>query len=300
MNTHADLSYSIVFDVPKEGQIEVSKFADGMQDCLMALEEINHCIVKSIDSSIQVISYIEELKAGSVEFKCEDKVKEDKSKKADQLIEITGAVLSALQGDYAPTVVFALKQAKECIFEINNTRLEKIEKKQKMYSAIEKILKDSNLNSDLKDFYLDSKALNKAVDHFYKGVQKTNNSVFYKSETIPKTHINAEYFEPYEENKLSPELQNENIVIDTYMLLTPTSKENCLWEFNDEDKKIKCKMTDIAFFEDYKSNRIKLGGNEKMKIQMKVQTFLDDDKLTKEYQILKVLEVIKEKGLFDK
>ena len=86
MNTETEknLSYSIIFDVPESG-VEVNTFAEGMRDCLLALEEINNAIVGGIDTSIQVVSYIERLSAGSVQFDVKDDIK-TKDKKAEKAI----------------------------------------------------------------------------------------------------------------------------------------------------------------------------------------------------------------------
>ena len=73
--TEQDLVYNIIFDIPKEGQIEVNKFTEGMKDCLMALDEINHAIAGSVDNTIQVVSYIEALESGSLIYKLKDKIK---------------------------------------------------------------------------------------------------------------------------------------------------------------------------------------------------------------------------------
>ena len=73
-----DLTYSIIFDIPKKEQISVDEFAKGMQECLSALEEINNVVAGGIDTSIKVVSYIESLEAGSIEFKLKDEVKKTK------------------------------------------------------------------------------------------------------------------------------------------------------------------------------------------------------------------------------
>jgi hypothetical protein len=63
MSESPDLVYSLIFDIPQEGQIEVNKFVEGRKDCLSALEEINHAIVGSIDSRIQAVSFAKDIES---------------------------------------------------------------------------------------------------------------------------------------------------------------------------------------------------------------------------------------------
>lgn len=129
MSVNADLVYSLIFDIPQEGQIEVNKFVEGMKDCLSALEEINYAIVGSIDSSIQVVSYIEALEAGSIKYDLKDDIK---SKKADEVIELVGATtIGVTTVDWSGLILITLKEAKNKLFEINNQRLENKEKEKK-------------------------------------------------------------------------------------------------------------------------------------------------------------------------
>lgn len=108
--------------------------------------------------------------------------------------------------------------------------------------------------------------------------------------------VNAPNTERTEEEKI---LQSTNIIEDIYTLLTPTSKEECKWELDDNGSKIKCIMQDVDFFNKYRSNQEKLGGNERLKIQMKIETFLEGDKIKKEYTILKIIEKIPDRNLFN-
>ena len=89
-----------------------------------------------------------------------------------------------------------------------------------------------------------------------------------------------------------------NIIEDVYTLLTPTSKEDCKWEFDDNGSKIKCTIKDVDFFNKYCDNQEKLGGNEKLKIRMKIDTFLEKNKIKKEYTILEIIEKIPDNNLF--
>lgn len=89
------------------------------------------------------------------------------------------------------------------------------------------------------------------------------------------------------------ETLKENEIIDIYELLTPSSREDLKWELKDGENKIKCILEDKVFFQKYKKNTIKLGGNEKLKIKMKILTQkTSNNKIKKEYFILKIVEII--------
>lgn len=132
------LNYSLIFEVP-EGGVEVNSFAAGMQECLLALEEINNAITGGIDTSIQVVSYIERLAAGSVEFKLKDEIKA-KNEKADKAIDASVAGLSAICDDYSGVVLLVVKSAKDAIFRINQKRISNKEKRDEIKSEITSIL----------------------------------------------------------------------------------------------------------------------------------------------------------------
>jgi len=303
--TEKNLSYSIIFDVPESG-VEVNTFAEGMRDCLLALEEINNAIVGGIDTSIQVVSYIERLSAGSVQFDLKDDIKA-KDGKADKAIEATFAGITSVYGDPTGMILITLKAAKDAIFKINDKRTNNKQKKEEIKSEITTILQSSNLNNDLKGYYLDDKRLNKAISHFAKGVKKTGDNVFYKSTNeSEKLRINSSLADSIEgQDKKDEEaeeekiLQRTNTIEDIYTLLTPTSKEDCKWEFDDNGSKMKCAMEDTEFFNKYLNKQETLGGNENLKIKMKVETFLQGNKVKKEYTILKVIERIPDRNLFN-
>lgn len=304
MTKKKDLTYSIIFDIPKE-QISVDEFARGMQECLSALEEINNVVAGGIDTSIKVVSYIESLEAGSIEFKLKDEVK---SKKSNESIETLSASLTTVAtGDLTSFIPLILKKSRDAIIKIQSKSIENKEKKKLIEEAIAKELNDSGINNELKGYYLDKERLSKAIKHFSKGVKKTGDNVFYKpSKTEKKIKINSsmaneEVILTQEITEEEKDLQNTSEITDIYQLLTPTSKKDCLWEFEENEGKIRCKMEDKEFFNKYTLNQIKLGGNEKLKVKMKIETFLEkkSKKIKKEYTILEVIEVFEEKNLFN-
>jgi hypothetical protein len=108
--------------------------------------------------------------------------------------------------------------------------------------------------------------------------------------------VNDRQAESLEEKKVS---QNTNIIEDIYTLLTPTSKKDFEWEFDDNGSKIKCKIADIEFFNKYLNKQEKLGGNENLRIKMKIETFLQGNKIKKEYTVLRVIDKIPDINLFN-
>jgi hypothetical protein len=156
-----------------------------MKECLMALEEINHAIVGSIDNTIQVISYIEALEAGSCTCKLIDRV-------VNQAIEIAVAGTAAACGDYSAAVGLLLKNSKDAIVSINNKRIENKEKEKEICNAIKAELNNSGINNELIGYRLDEKKLIKAVKHFARGVKKTDGNVFWqKDDNAKKLQIDS-------------------------------------------------------------------------------------------------------------
>ena len=59
-------------------------------------------------------------------------------------------------------------------------------------------------------------------------------------------------------------------------------------------------MLDKEFFAKYKAKEIKLGGREKMRLQIRIDNFnKGKGSIGKEYSIIKVLQIIEEKDLFN-
>jgi hypothetical protein len=307
MHKKQDLTYSIIFDIPKKEQISVDEFAKGMQECLSALEEINNVVAGGIDTSIKVVSYIESLEAGSIEFKLKDEVKKTKKNDEEAVELLAASSLTIATGDLSSFIPIILKKVRDVFITIQNKSTENKEKLKEIEEAITKELNNSGINNELKGYYLDRSRLTKAIQHFSKGVKKTGDNVFYKpSQTEKKIKINSsmaneEEFLPEVMEDEEKDLQNTRESIDIYQLLTPTSKKDCFWEFEENDGKIKCKMEDKDFFNKYTQNIIKLGGNEKLKIKMKIETFLEKNsrKIKRQYTILEVIEIFEEKNLFN-
>jgi hypothetical protein len=104
-----------------------------------------------------------------------------------------------------------------------------------------------------------------------------------------------------QEQEIEKEEQMSSSVIEDILIsLTHTSKDDCMWEFEDGETKKKCNMLDKEFFAKYKTKEIKLGGREKMRLQIRIDNFnTGKGSIRKEYSILKVLEIIEEKDLFN-
>jgi hypothetical protein len=305
-----DLSYSIIFDVP-ENKIEVSKFVEGMQDCLVALEEINQSIVSGIDTSIQVVSYIEKLSAGSVDFELKDEVKNKNEKKADKTIEAVGAGVAAACGDFSGAVVLLLKRAKTAIFNIISKKISNNQKKEEIKGEIEKQFKESNINNELKGYYLDEDRLNKAIKHFAKGVKKTGDNVFYQpNKDIAKQKIDSSLAEEeylnneniqqeneIEEEKILSESISEN---DPLILLTLTYKKNCKWKFEDAGEEIFCDIEDDEFINKVNNREIATRSRDVFKVNRKITKILNKKgEIKPKHTILKVLDITEEKNLLN-
>ncbi len=305
--TKQDSTYSIIFDVP-EDKIEVSKFVEGMQDCLSALEEINQSIVSGIDTSIQVVSYIEKLSAGSVDFELKDEVKNKQNQKTEKAIEAIGAGVAAGCGDYSSAVVLLLKGAKNAIFSINNKKIDNKKKKEEIKTEIEKQLQDSNINNELKGYYLDEKRLDKAISHFAKGVKKTGDNVFYKANVQEeKIRINSSLAEDevinnndkieIEEDQILSESTSNN---DPLILLTPTYKKNCKWKFEDAGEEIFCDIEDQGFIDKVNNREIATRSRDVFKVNRKITKFLNKKgEIRSRHTITEVLDITEEKNLLN-
>lgn len=165
-------------------------------------------------------------------------------------------------------------------------------------------LSKSNLNNELKGYFLDKKRLLNAVKHFAKGVKKTGNNVCWqKSQNDKKIQLDSTFVNEENEDLQSMNIeemvkQNENIVTDIYILLTPTAKDDCIWEFDDCGNNKYYAMKDMNFFMKYKTNQIKLGGNEKMKLKIRTENLYVNGVMKKEYTILEMIEILPERDLF--
>ncbi len=96
------------------------------------------------------------------------------------------------------------------------------------------------------------------------------------------------------------EQMSSSEIEDILILLTPTSKNDCMWEFEEGENKKKYNMLDKEFFAKYKAKEIKLGGREKMHLKIRIDNYnKGKGSMRKEYSILKVIEIIEEKDLFN-
>ena len=205
-----DLTYSIIFDIPKD-PISVDEFAKGMQETLSSLEEINNAIACGINTSIKVVSYIESIEAGSIEFKLRDDAKLGKDKEAIEIL--SASLITVATGDLSSFIPSLLNRCRGAIIQIQNRAVENKEKKRLIEEAITKELEDSGINNKLIGYYLDKNRLNKAIKHFSEGVKKTGDNVFYKSSTKEdKIKINSSLADLIEDqNRERPEASQDPI-----------------------------------------------------------------------------------------
>lgn len=298
--------YCIKFDVPKNKNITALEFSRKMNSFLEQISEFNHSIVSGIDDTYTVASYIEDFESGSIKWWLVDKL----NKVDDKAIE--KFVASPLKTTIAEILKFSKKKAIECLNEEGYSRLPSNERKMKIINPIiEKInSKQEELNRNVLSpkISINENRLLKSLSNMSKISEELEEKISFiddynnqKNQIIISKNFGNLYDCIDSDNKTQEEklLQSENEITDFYTLLTPTSKEDCKWEFDDGGNKIKCKMEDVEFFNKYCKNEEKLGGKEKLKIKMKIQTFLEGNKIKKEYTILKVIEKLQDRDLFN-
>lgn len=96
-----------------------------------------------------------------------------------------------------------------------------------------------------------------------------------------------------EATEIEGKIVGENTFDKILVLITPTSKEGYMWEFEDENR-FKCTIEDSQFFNDYAAGKIALHGREIMRVKLKtIQRLLEGRKIKNEYFALK-LEVVED------
>jgi hypothetical protein len=253
-----------------------------------------------------VASYVEDFESGSVKWWLVDKLNKVDDKAIDKFVN----------SPIKTTIAGILKISKTKAIELLSNDFKKIpfeERKMKIINPINEEIesKQEELNRNVLSpkIRIDETRLLKSLSHMSEISRELEGNVSFiddynnqeKQTIIAKDFnysdvVNVGNIEEAEEEKL---LQSTNTIEDIYTLLTPTSKEDYKWEFDDNGSKIKCTMEDKEFFNKYLNKQEKLGGNENLKIKMKVETFLQGNKVKKEYTVLKVIEKIPDRNLFN-
>lgn len=298
--------YCIKFDVPKNKNITALEFSQKMNFFLEQVNEFNHSIVNGIDDTYTVASYVEDFESGSVKWWLVDKLNKVDDKAIDKFVNspIKTTIAGILKVSKTKAIEFLSDDFKQFPFEERKLKIinpinEEIESKQE----------ELNRNVLSPKIRIDETRLLKSLSNMSEISRELEGNVSFindynnqeKQITIAKDFnysdvVNMGNIEEAEEEKL---LQSTNTIEDIYTLLTPTSKEDYKWEFDDSGSKIKCTMEDKEFFNKYLNKQEKLGGNENLKIKMKVETFLQGNKVKKEYTVLKVIEKIPDRNLFN-
>jgi len=288
-----DLTYSIIFDIPKD-PISVDEFAKGMQETLSSLEEINNAIACGINTSIKVVSYIESIEAGSIEFKLKDDAKLGKDKEAIEIL--SASLITVATGDLSSFIPSLLNRCRGAIIQIQNRAVENKEKKRLIEEAITKELKDSGINNELIGYYLDKNRLNKAIKHFSEGVKKTGDNVFYKSGIKEdKIKINsslADLIEDQdeiieEESEEPPQYINGHIII--YSPVFDATKNKWKFEYNKNIETIDISKVDIANFI-LRRGKVVVGDCFKVKLEIVEKKTKNGYK--NDYSVIEVLDFI--------
>jgi hypothetical protein len=279
-----------------------------MNSFLEQVNEFNHSIVNGIDDTYTVVSYVEDFESGSVKWWLRDKLNKADDKAIDKFVD------SPVKTIIAGILKFSKTKSIELLSSNNFKQISFEERKMKIINPIiqeiESKQEELNRNVLSPKISIDETRLLKSLSNMSKISRELEENVSFindynnqdKQTIISKDFNYSDVIdvdnieEVVEEEKI---LQSTNIIEDIYTLLTPTSKEDCKWEFDDSGSKIKCAMEDKEFFNKYLNKQEKLGGNENLKIKMKVETFLQGNKVKKEYTILKVVEKIPDKNLFN-
>jgi hypothetical protein len=299
--------YCIKFDVPKDKNITALEFSQKMNAFLEQINEFNHSIVNGIDETYTVASYVEDFESGSVKWWLLDKLNKVDDKAIDKFVD------SPIKTTIAGILKISKKKAIQYLGSDDFKQIPLEERKMKIINPIVEEIEskkdDLNRNVLSPQINIDEERLLKSLSNMSEISKELEENISFIDDysnqdeqiTISKDFSYDDIasnpnIEEKEEEKL---LQSTNEIEDIYTLLTPTSKEDCKWELDDNGSKIKCVIEDTDFFNKYRSNQEKLGGNEKLKIKMKIETFLEGDKIKKEYTILKVLEKIPDRNLFN-
>jgi hypothetical protein len=291
--------YCIKFDTPKN--ITALEFSKKMNAFLEEIEAFNHSIVNGIDETYTVASYVEDFETGSVKWWLLDKLQKTDDKAIEKFVD------SPVKTTIAGILKFAKTKAIEALqndltkeerkIKIINPIVEEIERKRLelerhgLSSPIK--LNEDKMFSSLSNMSNISKSLDGKVSFIEKFEENKENE---KVIAIPQ---NFEYKAENNTDNNKETIDYPAIIVnEPFICLTPTSKENCLWEFEDGDNKIQCKMDDAQFFKEYVSGLKKLGGREKMQLQMKIEKFELNRKIKKRYTIIKVEKLLGCEDLF--
>jgi hypothetical protein len=300
--------YCIKFDVPRNRNITALEFSKKMNSFLEQINEFNHSIVNGIDDTYTVASYIEDFESGSIKWWLLDKLNkiDDTAidKFVDSPIKTTIAIILKTSKkkaiDRLNSDDYKQLSPEERKIKIINPIIEEIESKKEAFDENFLIPKDIRIDEDrlLKSLAKMSEISRELEENvsFINDYDNQDEQIIISKDLNYNDFINTSNIAELEEQRI---LQSTNIIEDVYILLTPTSKDDCKWEFDDNGSKIKCTMKDIDFFNKYCSNQEKLGGNEKLKIRMKIETFLENNKIKKEYTILEIIEKIPDRTLFN-
>lgn len=301
--------YCIKFDVPKNKNITALEFSKKMNVFLEQINEFNHAIVNGIDDTYTVASYIEDFESGSIKWWLLDKLNKIDDKAIDKFVE------SPIKTTIAGILKFAKKQTIQLLSDNDYKQIPIDERKLQIINPIIKAIEskkeeiDKSINTPKLFISIDEKKLLLSLAKMSEVSRELEGHIFFIDDynnqneqiAISQYLIYNDFITSTNQNCITEDkiLQSTNIIEDVYTLLTPTSKVDYKWEFDDNGSKIKCTMQDVIFFESYCINQKKLGGNEKLKIKMKIETFLEKNKIKKEYTVLKIIEIIPDRNLFN-
>ena len=291
MDENIDPTYSIIFDIDKNKKIESRAFIAGMKEFLDALQEINNVISCGINSEIKVVSYIQNIEAGSIKIKLKDFVKDN--------IETIGLAGYEAYHDkyYGSAIVLVIKLAKKIILKVKNQKnnsndeiientIKKIETLMKDYGITKGDLLDSNPE-------IDKNKLRKALIRSDKAIKKTGKSIYYQSDDESEKILLEHPFADESEDDLEGNETTQEVECEM-RIKKPDLEGNKQWQCYFM-KNIKVSIEDEIFLQRIKKG---LGVSSKtiLKVKLKIIYTLDDkkkaiDKKTK-YVVTEVIDII--------
>lgn len=283
-----DLSYIIKFDIPKDKAIKTSDFVEGMKEVLSSLEEFNSAIVKSVDKEIELVSYIEELSAGSIKYKLRDVIKNISEEDVDKFVD------KPIKTTIAAVVKKCRKIALEKLDETKDLALE--ERKMKIVNPIRAEIEASDNQNLIKGMAIDEEKLLFSLSKMSAASHKLQgNCSFIPSESEKEIKIDDSFdirFIPTlakedEEIEEPPQYINGHITI--YSPVFDATKTKWKFEYNKSIETIDISKVDIANFI-LKRGKVVVGDCFKVKLEVVEKKIKNGYK--NDYSVVEVLGFI--------
>lgn len=227
-----DTTYEIIFQLPEDGGVRSSDFIAGMDLFIKGLEGFNKSILGAIQSDIEVITYIEEISAGSVRFNLQDRLKKISDDDIDSFIDNPSkAILKKCLKRARDFVIKKLDEGKD---------LPQLEREQGISMGVAQIINSSDI-SKIIDIQPDNYKLLKSVSDMSQGAMKTGGNVLYERIAVEK-NFNAI---GEDDELVEPQTVKARIFIKKPDILDDNTKY-WIFEYNNKNIKIDISNTTIA------------------------------------------------------